>query len=80
MFRKELGLATAAQQAFNITANANPYVLLATVILSAAAALAIYSKNCSAAADEAQRAADREKEQTDAINDVRNVILKAKVI
>lgn len=76
MFRKELGLATAAQQAFNITANANPYVLLATVILSAAAALAIYSKNCSAAADEAQRAADREKEQTDAINDKKEAIEK----
>lgn len=76
MFRKELGLATAAQQAFNITANANPYVLLATVILSAATALAIYSKNCSAAADEAQRAADREKEQTDAINDKKEAIEK----
>lgn len=74
MFRKELGLATAAQQAFNITANANPYVLLATVILSAAAAVAIYSKNCSAAADEAQRAADREKEQTDAINEKKEAI------
>lgn len=76
MFRKELGLATAAQQAFNITANANSYVLLATVILSAAAALAIYSKKCSAAADEAQRAADREKEQTDAINDKKEAIEK----
>lgn len=76
MFRKELGLATAAQQAFNITANENPYVLLATVILSAAAALVIYSKNCSAAADEAQRAADREKEQTDAINDKKEAIEK----
>lgn len=76
MFRKELGLATAAQQAFNITAKANSYVLLATVILSAAAALAIYSKNCSAAADEAQRAADREKEQTDAINDKKEAIEK----
>lgn len=76
MFRKELGLATAAQQAFNITANANPYVLLATVILSAAAALAIYSKSCSAAADEAQRAADREKEQTDAINEKKEAIEK----
>lgn len=74
MFRKELGLATAAQQAFNIKANANPYILLATVILSAAAALAVYSKSCSAAADEAQRAADREKEQTDAINEKKDAI------
>lgn len=39
MFRKELGLLTAAQQAFNIKAMANPYVLLATVIIGACAAI-----------------------------------------
>lgn len=39
LFRKELGLATAAQQAFNINANANPYVLLATVIVALGASI-----------------------------------------
>ncbi len=74
MFRKELGLATAAQQAFNITANANPYVLLATVILSAAAALAIYYEKCSAVEDETARVTEREKEQADAIEDKKKAI------
>ncbi len=74
MFRKELGLATAAQQAFNITANANPYVLLATVILSAASALAIYYEKCSAVEDETARVTEREKEQADAINDKKEAI------
>ncbi len=74
MFRKELGLATAAQQAFNLSASANPYVLLATVILSAAAALAIYYKECSAVEDESERVTEREKEQADAINEKKNAI------
>lgn len=39
MFRKELGLLTAAQQAFNIKALANPYILLATAIIGACAAI-----------------------------------------
>lgn len=39
MFRKELGLLTAAQQAFNIKAMQNPYILLASAIIGAAAAI-----------------------------------------
>lgn len=74
MFRKELGLLTAAQQAFNITASANPYVLLATAILSVAAAVVIYTKNCSAAADETERVTQREQEQTDALEDKKQKI------
>ena len=45
MFRKELGLLTAAQQAFNTTAWSNPYVLLASVIVGAATALYLYADN-----------------------------------
>lgn len=41
MFRKELGLLKAAQQAFNLTAIKNPYVLLASAIT--AVGVAIYS-------------------------------------
>lgn len=47
MFRKELGLLTAAQQAFNITAWANPYVLLAAAIVGVATALYLYADNAS---------------------------------
>lgn len=42
MFRKELGLLTAAQQAFNITAWANPYVLLAAAIVGICTALYLF--------------------------------------
>lgn len=37
--RKELGLLTAAQQAFNLKALQNPYILLASAIIGAAAAI-----------------------------------------
>lgn len=39
MFRKELGLLKAAQQAFNITAASNPYILAATAIITATVAI-----------------------------------------
>lgn len=47
MFRKELGLLTAAQQAFNITAWANPYVLLAAAIIGVVTALVLYTDSTS---------------------------------
>ena len=43
MFRKELGLATAAQQAFNITAKANPYALIASGIALVITSLSMFS-------------------------------------
>ena len=39
MFRKELGLLKAAQQAFNITAMQNPYILLASVLIMTVTAI-----------------------------------------
>ena len=74
MFRKELGLLTAAQQAFNITALANPYILLATAIMGVVAAVAIYSNSCKGAAEETERVTEREKEQSDALADKKNKI------
>lgn len=74
MFRKELGLLTAAQQAFNITAMANPYILLATAIMGVVAAGAIYSDSCKGAAEETERVTEREKEQSDALADKKNKI------
>lgn len=61
MFRKELGLLTAAQQAFNITAWANPYVLLAAAILGVIAALVIWTDNTS----EAEQAQNKLNESKD---------------
>ncbi len=42
MFRKELGLLKASQQAFNATALANPYALVAAAIMAVVAALALW--------------------------------------
>lgn len=71
MFRKELGLLTATQQAFNLTAKANPYVLLITVLTTAAAAVGLFRKNTSEAVtyqeklnqamDNASKSANEEK-------------------
>lgn len=45
MFRKELGLLNATQQAFNITAMKNPYLMLATAIAGVVTALVLFNKN-----------------------------------
>lgn len=62
MFRKELGLLTAAQQAFNITAWANPYVLLAAAIIGVVTALVLYTDNAS----NAEKAQEKLNEDSDA--------------
>lgn len=62
MFRKELGLLTAAQQAFNITAWANPYVLLAAAIVGVATALYLYADTASNA-EKAQEKLNEEKDE-----------------
>lgn len=62
MFRKELGLLTAAQQAFNITAWANPYVLLAAAIIGVVTALVLYTDSTS----NAEKAQDKLNEDSDA--------------
>lgn len=62
MFRKELGLLTAAQQAFNITAWANPYVLLAAAIIGVVTALVLYTDN----ATNAEKAQEKLNEDSDA--------------
>lgn len=62
MFRKELGLLTAAQQAFNLTAWANPYVLLAAAIVGVCSALYLYSDRTSDA-EKAQKALNDEREE-----------------
>ena len=62
MFRKELGLLTAAQQAFNITAWANPYVLLAAAIVGVVTALVLYTDSTS----DAEKAQEKLNEDSDA--------------
>lgn len=62
MFRKELGLLTAAQQAFNITAWANPYVLLAAAIIGVVTALVLYTDSTS----NTEKAQEKLNEDSDA--------------
>lgn len=62
MFRKELGLLTAAQQAFNITAWANPYVLLAAAIVGICAALYLYTERTTDA-EAAQKTLNDERDE-----------------
>lgn len=62
MFRKELGLLTAAQQAFNITAWSNPYVLLAAAIIGVVTALVLYTDN----ATNTEKAQEKLNEDSDA--------------
>lgn len=61
MFRKELGLLTAAQQTFNITALANPYVLLAAAIVGVISALVLYTDHTS----DAEKAQAKLNEESD---------------
>lgn len=62
MLRKEIGLLTAAQQAFNLTAKANPYILLGTAILSLISYMVIYSNKVRGMQVELDRVNDRERE------------------
>ena len=81
MFRKEMTLLTAAQQAFNITAWANPYVLLAAAIIGVVTALVLFTDNATNA-EEAQVKLNEESdeyrkkldEQRKSIEDYINII------
>ena len=60
--------AKAAQAAFNLVAKANPYVLLATTLLGAGAALIAFTKHAKKAKEieeEHQKALEKEKEEFD---------------
>ena len=63
------GKATIAQRIFNTVAKANPYVLLASVILAAGAALFTFSKLLKASKDETDLAAKAQKGYNKALKD-----------
>lgn len=62
MFRKEMTLATAAQQAFNIAAKANVYVTLLSVLAGLAAAVYMFSRRTDEATAVQKRLNDAVKE------------------
>lgn len=47
--------ATAAQAAFNVVANANPYVLLATALITAVSAIVMFTKNTKESREEQEK-------------------------
>lgn len=65
--------ATLEQAAFNMVANANPYVLLATALTSLVGALVAFSKNTY----DAERAANRFRMEIDYLNDSLNEIQRS---
>lgn len=74
MMRKELGLATAAQQAFNLSCAANPYIALGMGIVALTSIVWMYSKANTAAADEQERINNLQKEQADEIDTLRQKV------
>jgi tape measure domain-containing protein len=83
MYRKELGLATAAQQAFNVAAKSNVYVALLSVLVGVGTAVYMFTKrtNEATAAQEAlnsvNKKADEEFSKQAATIDRLNGVLKS---
>ena len=63
MFRKELGLLTATQQAFNLTAMKNPYLLLGAAIAGVVVGIALFTRKQSEAQKTIEQCNKRIKEQ-----------------
>ena len=61
------GRATVAQRFFNLVANANPYILLATAILTVVGALALYSAASSESAKRTKLMTDMNKQMADSV-------------
>lgn len=74
MFRKELGLATAMQQAFNLSCASNPYIALGMGIVALTGIIWTYAKANSAVADEQERVNKLEEEQAKEIDNTRTAI------
>ena len=80
MFRKELGLLTATQQAFNITAMKNPYIILAAAIVGVITALYLFTKTESEAEKTIDECNEKLKEQEaalEALKDRKDAVLEA---
>ena len=72
MFRKELGLLTAAQQAFNLTALKNPYVILATAIVGVITALVLFNKSEDETSETIDKCNERIKQQKEELEQLKN--------
>jgi len=71
------GSATIAQKAFNVVANANPYVLLATAVTAVATALYAFVSGADEAEKEAEELAKTQEEAKKKADDARNAFVNA---
>lgn len=71
------GAATIAQKAFNVVANANPYVLLATAVAAVGAALYAFASASSKAKQEAEELAKAEEEAAKKADESRQSFVNA---
>lgn len=71
------GSATIAQKAFNLVANANPYVLLATAVAAVGTALYAFASASDKAEKEAEELAKAEEEAQKKADDARNAFVNA---
>jgi tape measure domain-containing protein len=78
MFRKELGLVNAAQQAFNLSVKANPYVLAATAIVGIVTAFVAFGKGAKEATDKSSAFREELSKETKSLNDAFNALKNAK--
>lgn len=69
MMRKELGLATAAQQAFNIASKANVYVALISVLIGLGTAVYMFTKRTNEAEKAQKRFNDEQDKMTQRENE-----------
>lgn len=72
MFRKELGLLNTTQQAFNITAMKNPYIMLATAIAGVVTALVLFNKNEDQATEIIEKCNEQIKQQNAELEQLKN--------
>lgn len=71
------GKATIAQKAFNVVAKANPYVLLATAIIAAVSAIALYTRHTEKARIEEEKQQKLLERAEDNYNNYKNTVSKA---
>ena len=77
LLAKNTALATAAGKAFNLVAKANPYILLASALVAAAAAFALFTSEQRKAEREAEELAQAEEEAAKRADELRESFVNA---
>ena len=78
MFRKELGLATAAQQAFNAASKANVYAAVLSAVVALGTAMYMLTKRTDKATEASAKLAANIKTETNELDDLFDRLKKAK--